>query len=115
VGTPTVYRPASIRQYRALMSGSEMPPSVTRRFRHTDRAIVRLALGANPKAPVDAQLLNHQGIALRTMAVGPAPKPSEVQVELPLGGLAQADYLLRFTVTAASGKTTRLVPFTLAP
>jgi len=115
VGTPMVYRPASIVQYRALMAGSEMPPSVTRRFRRTDRALVRLALGANPKVPVDVQLLNRQGVPLRTMTVGPAPKPSEVQVELPLGGLAQADYLLRFTVTAASGKTTRLVPFTLTP
>jgi len=115
VGTPTVYRPASAQQYRALMAGSEMPPSATRRFRRTDRALVRLALGANPKAPVDVQLLNRQGVALRTMAVGPAPKPAEVQVELPLGSLAQADYLLRFTVTAASGKKTRLVPFTLTP
>ena len=115
VGTPMVYRPASLVQYRALMAGSEMAPSVTRRFRRTDRALVRLALGANPKAPVDVQLLNRQGVPLRTMKVGPAPKPSEVQVELPLGGLAQADYLLRFTVTAAGGKTTRLLPFTLAP
>ena len=115
VGTPMVYRPASLVQYRALMAGSEMPPSVTRRFRRTDRALVRLALGANPKPPVDVQLLNRQGVPLRTMTVGQAPKPAEVQVELPLGGLAQADYLLRFTVTAASGKTTRLVPFTLTP
>jgi len=115
VGTPMVYRPASLVQYRALLTGSEMPPSVTRRFRRTDRALVRLALGASPKPPVDVQLLNRHGVPLRTMTVGQAPKPAEVQVELPLGGLAQADYLLRFTVTAAGGKTTRLVPFTLTP
>jgi VWFA-related protein len=115
VGTPMVYRPGSIQQYRALMAGSVMAPSVTRRFTRTDRAIVRLALGANLRAPVDAQLLNRQGLPLKTMSVISAPVSDQVQVELPLGSLAQADYLLRFTVTLASGKASRLVPFTLAP
>ena len=61
------------------------------------------------------QLVNRQGVPLKTMAVTPAPVPGEVQVELPLGSLAFADYVLRFTVTLPSGKMTRLVPFTLAP
>jgi hypothetical protein len=67
----------------------------------------------NPKAQVDVQLVNRQDVPLRTMSAGPAPKRS--QVELPLGGLGHAAYLLRFTISAISGNTTRPVPFTLAP
>ena len=46
VGTPIVYRPASVAQYRALMAGTEIAPSAVRRFRRTDRTVVRLAMGA---------------------------------------------------------------------
>ncbi len=115
VGTPIVYRPASVAQYRALMAGTEIAPSAVRSFRRTDRTVVRLAMGAHVKAPVDAQLLNRLGVPLKTLAVTSAPAPAEMQVELPLGSLAFADYLLRFIVTLPGGKTTRLVPFTLAP
>ena len=115
VGTPIVYRPASVLQYRALMAGTEIAPSALRRFRRTDRAVVRLAMAADLKAPVDVQLLNRQGVPLKTLAAAAAPAPAEVQVELPLGSLAFADYVLRFIVTLPGGKMTRLVPFTLAP
>ena len=115
VGTPIVYRPASVLQYRALMAGTEIAPSAVRRFRRTDRAVVRLAMGPHLKAPVDVQLLNRLGVPLKTLAATAAPAPAEVQVELPLGSLAFADYVLRFTVTLPGGKTNRLVPFTLAP
>ncbi len=115
VGTPVVYRPASVAQYRALTAGTTLPPSAMRRFRRTDRALVRLALGTHAKAPVDVQLLNRHGVPLRTLAAAAAPGPAEVQIELPLGNLAFADYVLRFTVTLPGGKTARLVPFTLVP
>lgn len=115
VGTPSVYRTASVAQYRALMSGSALTPAATRRFRRTDRAVVRLPLAPGLEAPVDVQLLNRQGVPLRTMPAVTAPVPHELQVELPLGSLAQADYVLRFTVTLAGGKTARLVPFSLVP
>jgi hypothetical protein len=115
VGTPVVYRPASVQQYRALMAGTDVPPAATRRFRRTDRAVVRLAMGALPQAPVDVQLLNRQGIPLRTMSTVTAPIAGERQVELPLGNLAFADYVLRFTITLPDGKTNRLVPFSMVP
>ena len=93
-----------------------MPPSAVRRFRRTDRAVVRLAMGTHLKAPVDVQLLNRLGVPLKTLSrSASAPAPAEMQVELPLGSLAFADYVLRFIVTLPGGKTTRLVPFTLAP
>jgi hypothetical protein len=97
------------------MAGTAVPPAATRRFRRTDRAIVRLALGAHPQAPVDVQLLNRQGVPLRTMSTIAAPITGERQVELPLGSLAFADYVLRFTVTLPDGKTSRLVPFSMVP
>ena len=115
VGTPVVYRPASVLQYRALMAGTDISPSAIRRFRRTDRAIMRLALGAHLEAPVDVQLLNRQGVPLKTLAAVRAPVPGQVQVEMPLGSLAFADYVLRFTVTLPSGKVNRVVAFALVP
>ena len=97
------------------MAGTDVPPAATRRFRRTDRAVVRLAMGALPQAPVDVQLLNRQGIPLRTMSTVAAPVAGERQVELPLGNLAFADYVLRFTITLPEGKTNRLVPFSMVP
>ncbi len=114
VGTPAVYHPATVVEYRALAAGASVAPTATRRFRRTDRAIVRLPIGV-AGAPVDVQLLNRQGVPLRTLAAVPAPVPEAVQVELPLGDLAHADYLLRFLVTSGSLQTSRLVPFTLMP
>ena len=114
VGTPAVYHPATVVEYRALAAGASVAPTATRRFRRTDRAIVRLPIGV-AGAPVDVQLLNRQGVPLRTLAAVPAPVPEAVQVELPLGNLAHADYLLRFLVTSGALQTSRLVPFTLMP
>lgn len=115
VGTPVVFRPASVLQYRALMAGTDLPPSAVRRLRRTDRAIVRLSLGAHLQAPVDVQLLNRQGVPLKTLAAASAPVPGQVQLELPLRSLAFADYLLRFTVTMPAGKVSRIVAFSLVP
>jgi hypothetical protein len=115
VGTPVVYRPASVLQYRALMAGTDSSPSAIRRFRRTDRVVVRLARGAHLQAPVDVQLLNRQGVPLKTLAAASAPVAGQVQVEMPMGSLAFADYALRFTVTLPSGKVNRIVAFSLVP
>jgi hypothetical protein len=85
-----------------------------RKFRRTDRAIVRLPIRAD-RVPVDVQLLNRQGVPLQTLRAVQAPVPDAVQVEVPLGNLAQADYLLRFLVGIGQARTSRVVPFTLAP
>ena len=114
IGTPEVFRAASVVQYRALASGAPVAPTPVRKFRRTDRAIVRLPLRAD-RVPVDVQLLNRQGVPLQTLRAVQAPVPDAVQVEVPLGNLAQADYLLRFLVGIGQARTSRVVPFTLAP
>jgi VWFA-related protein len=114
VGTPAVYRATNVLQYRALAAGTPVLPTAVRRFRRTDRAIVRLPITADG-APVDVQLLNMLGVPLRTLPAVAAPVPAAVQVEVPLGNLAQADYLVRFLVTSGTARTSRLVPFTLTP
>ena len=114
IGTPSVFRAASVVQYRALASGAPVSPTPVRRFRRTDRAIVRLPIRAE-RVPVDVQLLNRQGVPLQTLRAVQAPVPDAVQVEVPLSSLAQADYLLRFLVGIGQARTSRVVPFTLAP
>lgn len=115
LGTPVVYRPTSVAQFRLLTAGAAVPPTASRRFRRTDRAIVRLPVASASRLDLRADLLNRQGTVLRSLTPSASPVPRAVQVELPLGGLAQADYLVRFTATQAGQTTTRVVAFTLAP
>jgi hypothetical protein len=115
LGTPIVYRPASVAQFRLLTAGAAVPPTASRRFRRTDRAIVRVPIASGGPLDLRAELLNRQGMVLRPLAASPAPVPLAMQVELPLGGLAQADYVVRFTATRGARAWTRVVAFTLGP
>lgn len=115
LGTPVVYRPTSVAQFRLLKAGADVPPTASRRFRRTDRAIVRLPIASGSLLDLRAELLNRQGNVLRPLTPSAAPVPPAVQVELPLGALAQADYLVRFTAKQGALTTTRVMAFTLAP
>jgi VWFA-related protein len=115
IGTPVVYRPAGAVQARALVAGAEASLTTTRHFRHGDRVFVRLPVKAITTSTVEAQLLDQHGHLLTTLTVVTPQGRGLPQVDLPLGSLALADYLLRFTVSAPDGQTTALVPFTLAP
>lgn len=114
VGTPVLFRPLLPAEFRALMAGDAVPPTAVRRLRRTERAVVRLPFDGSPVPPVEADLLNRSGDKLSSLPVTALDAPAAVQVELPLGGLAQADYLLRFRVNGGD-PTTRLLAFTLAP
>ncbi|MBI1873430.1 MAG: VWA domain-containing protein [Acidobacteria bacterium] len=115
VGTPIVYRSASVTTHRALVSGAAMPPAVERRFRRTDRVLVRLPLAADARtAPVRAELINESGQTLVTLPVASRATGSP-QVELPLTNLALAKYALRLVAVLDAGPVSRLVPFAVVP
>ena len=99
VPTPVLYRISSPAQARALRLGSPMPPSAVRRFRRGERALVRWAVPAED-TELRAEILNRQGNLVSAVAVT-RPAPGTAQVELPVAGLAQADYILRLSRTGA--------------
>jgi hypothetical protein len=82
-----------------------------RHFRRGERALVRWPLGA--EVDVRAELLNRQGRLVSTLAVQ-RHSPGVAQVELPVAGLAQADYVLRLSCAGAPD-TTAALAFAIVP
>lgn len=112
-GTPIVYRATSVAAYRALLQGRYPPPAVDRRFRRTDRVVVRLPLAVGRQGSgVAASLVNERGQTLVTLPVSSSPE-GEPLVELPLANLAHARYALRMTIEHAA--VSHLVPFAVVP
>lgn len=110
--TPVVYRIRSPAHARAFRAGSSLPPSAVRRFRRGERAVVRWTVGA-ADAEVRAELLNRQGSLVSALAVG-RPTPDVAQVELPVAGLAQSDYVLRLSRSGPESATATLA-FAIVP
>jgi VWFA-related protein len=114
LGTPVVYRARTAVAHRALAGGGDALPTLERRFRRTDRVLVRwpLSAAAGP-AGVRAELVNGRGQTLVALPVsGPAGLP---QVDLPLANLAASRYLLRLTASFDDGSASHLVPFAVTP
>lgn len=115
VGTPIVYRPTTAAAHRDVLAGGTLPPLVERRFRRTDRVLVRLPLAVDARgATVRAELINEGGRTLVALPVVTDAAGSRL-VELPLANLAQAKYALRLSVTWEAGAVSRLVPFAVTP
>lgn len=116
IGTPLVFRPRTVAAWRELLAGGEMVPEVDRRFRRTDRVVVRLPVtGEAAASGVEAELVNRQGETLLRLPVETPGGRVDPQVELPIANLAQADYVLRLTATANGTRIARLVPFAVVP
>lgn len=110
--TPVLYRISTPAHARAFRAGSSLPPSAVRRFRRGERAVVRWAVGA-ADAEVRAELLNRHGSLVSALAVG-RPAPDVAQVELPVAGLAQSDYVLRLSRRGPASATATLA-FAVVP
>jgi VWFA-related protein len=110
--TPVLYRISTPAHARAFRAGSSLPPSAVRRFRRGERAVVRWTVGA-ANAEVRAELLNRQGGLVSALAVG-RPAPDVAQVELPVAGLAQSDYVLRLSRRGPESATAALA-FAIVP
>jgi hypothetical protein len=92
-----------------------MVPAVDRRFRRTDRIVVRLPVGDAAQPAVTAEIVNRLGETLLQLPVQRSGPGMDPQVELPVASLAQSDYVLRLTATANGAATARLVPFVVVP
>jgi hypothetical protein len=113
--TPALYRITAPAQARALREGAPVMPSAVRRLRRTERAIVRWTLvEPGEAARVEAEITNRQGARVSRLTIS-QPSPQVAQVELPLAGLAQAEYVLRLTQTRTSGPVTATLAFAIVP
>ena len=113
--TPALYRITAPAQARALREGAAVTPSAVRRLRRTERAIVRWTLLEPGDAnTIEAEIANRQGARVSRLTVA-RPVPGIAQVELPLAGLAQADYVLRLTEPRPAGAVSATLAFAIVP
>jgi VWFA-related protein len=115
LGTPRVWFARNAREFTALTTGAEVPPSAARDFRRTDRLVVRVdAFAPGTIVPVvAARLLNQQGTKMIDVTVTPPASPGQsYALDLPLSSFAAGQYLLELSATADGHKpVTELVAF----
>jgi VWFA-related protein len=112
LSTPEVLRARTVSEFRSLSANLTAVPTALREFRRTDRLIVRFdAYGPGSTSPtVSARLLNRAGNPMNDLPVSAASGQTH-QVDLPLAGIAAAEYLIEITAKGESGDAKQLVAF----
>jgi VWFA-related protein len=112
LGTPSFYRPRTLREFQTLAADADAIPVTTRDFARTDRLLIRfdaLSPGGEPGVPT-AAILSRAG---RKMFDVPVAASSVIgashQIDLTLGPLPTGDYLLE--ITAGPGGPRQLAAF----
>jgi hypothetical protein len=112
LSTPEVLRARTVKEFRDLSMDPHAVPTAAREFRRTDRLILRFDVygpgGASPA--VSARLLNRAGDPMNDLTVSAASGPAH-QVDLPLAGIAAAEYIIEITAKGESGNAKQLVAF----
>ena len=109
--TPVLFRARTPLELRGLLAATDPVPYAGRRFDRTDRVLVRFSVvgvGA-ADATVTAHLLSKTGAALtalplRTGAAG-------YELDLPLGSIAQGEYVISFEASHGADQVKQLVSF----
>jgi VWFA-related protein len=110
LGTPRVYRTRSLLEARRFDQGGNQPPTVARRFRHTDRLVIDVPWAAPTLPQIGARLTNRDGSAMATLAVTAADGHT-ARVVLPLVNLAPGTYLVRIDAEADDAQASEQVAF----
>jgi VWFA-related protein len=113
LSTPTVFRSANAREFRALVASPSPVPTASREFRRAERLLVRFEVYApGAEVPVvTARVLNRVGSGMADLTVGAPQAPSAFyQLDLPLAGFAAGEYLIEVKAKGAEGEAKELVP-----
>jgi len=113
IGTPEILRARNAREFRRIDAGTAVPVA-SREFSRAERLLIRFpAYGPADAAPaLSAKLLNRLGQPMRNLTVAPASAPSGVnEIDLPLAGLANGEYLIELTAKSPAGEATDRINF----
>jgi hypothetical protein len=113
ISTPMVFRGRTVRELQQVRAAEQPMPAIGRDFSRTERLLIRFhAYGAAGTTPtVTMRLLNNLG---KQMAALPPPTRTAdgtLELELGLGGLAPAEYLVEITAEDQTGKQQSLIAF----
>ena len=108
ISTPRVYRGRTALDFRAIAADADATPAVSREFSRTERLLIRFDVYGN--ATPTAVLLNRGGDKLADLPVAPTAVGGTHQIDLGLGAMAAAEYLIEITATGATGEAKELIP-----
>jgi VWFA-related protein len=109
---PAVFRARNAVDIRQIRAAASPMPTVTRDFQRTERLLIRFqAYGpAGTKPAVTARLLNQIGEPMADLAPPVASPDSNFEMEMGLGTLAPAPYIIEITAAAGDSQKKILLP-----
>jgi VWFA-related protein len=113
LGTPEILRARNAREFRQIDADAAVPVA-SREFSRAERLLIRFpAYGPSDAAPsLSAKLLNRSGQTMRELSVAPASTPAGTnEIDLPLAGLANGEYLIELTAKSPAGEATDRINF----
>ena len=114
LSTPQVLRARTVREFREMTVAEDVVPTATREFRRTDRLLIRFDAYAPAGTPaVAARLLNRTGQPMHDLPIAARPEGLDYQIDLPLAGMAAAEYVIEITASGEAGAAKQLVAFRL--
>ncbi len=115
LGTPAFFRARNNLDWQRVVTDWDAVPAVSRDFRRTERILLRFdAYSPGTAEPdVTAWLLNRAGKRMYPLVVQPSADGHPNQVDVPVVGLAPAEYVVELTVTTSSDEVVELVAFRL--
>jgi VWFA-related protein len=113
LGTPSVLRARTAREFQQLRTDADAVPIANREFNRIEHLLVRVpAYGPAGTAPaLRVHLLNRAGAAMNELTAEPAPKAGEQQIDLPLAALPPGEYVLEIKAGDQDGDASELVGF----
>jgi hypothetical protein len=113
LGTPSVLRARTAREFQQLRTDGDAVPVAAREFNRIEPLLVRLPTygpaGTTPTLRV--HLLNRAGSAMNELKAEPAPRAGEQQIDLSLAVLPPGEYVLEIKAGDQDGDATELVGF----
>jgi VWFA-related protein len=116
LGTALVLRARNAREFRSLDSDPAANPVVTRQFSRTERLLIRIPVYASDGIPdLTVRLATAKGQGMRELAVTAEPGSNVRRIDLPLAGLAPAEYRIEFLATKGDATAQDSLTFRVTP
>jgi hypothetical protein len=112
LSTPKVLQARTVKEFREMTADARAVPTAGREFRRTDRLMIRFDAYAPAGTPaVAARLLNRAGQPMLDVPVATQAAGGTHQIDLPLAGMAAAEYILEIKASGEAGEAKQLVAF----
>jgi hypothetical protein len=113
LGTPSVLRARTAREFQQIRADGDAVPIAGREFNRIEHLLIRVPTygpgGTTPELRV--HLLNRTGAAMNDLKAEASPKTGEQQIDLPLAALPPGEYVVEIKAGDKDGEATELLGF----